>query len=869
MKLPKVFVALVLTATQVVFGSSPAKAETGRLPDGVTPVSYDITVAPDAAALTFTGKETITIDVTKPTATLTLNSADIDIQSVMLDGRTAGTVSTDAAAQTASFTFAETVGAGRHTLSLAYSGKIAMAASGLFAIDYKGQDGKDARMLATQFEAPDARRFAPMWDEPALKATFKLSALAPKGQTAYSNMPVVSKEDVAGAVLWHFAETPKMSTYLLFLGMGDVDRKTTMAGNVEIGVITRRGVADQGDYALANAKRLLAYYNDYFGTPYPLPKLDMIAAPGSSQFFGAMENWGAIFYFEQLLLLDPKLQTEGQKQAVFNVVAHEMAHQWFGNLVTMSWWSDLWLNEGYASWMQAKATEELNPEWKIFTQSLAEGRQAAMRQDAQHTTHPVVQEIKTVGQIEQAFDAITYLKGEAVIRMLEASVGADRFREGVRRYMTKYAYGNTVTDQLWAEISAASGRPVSPMMHSFTLQGGVPMVNVSAPRCVAGNTTLTLSQGRFALDSESRATRAWVLPVTLSQGDATESVTLEGSKPVDVQIRGCGPVVVNAGHTAYFRTRYTPAHLDALTRSFADLPLDDQVGIAADNYSLASGGYQPLNKVFAIIGATPAEASPLLWRYLVGVLTQIDDAMKGAPVQTAYRKRAAAVLKPVFDRVGWAAKPGEPSSAELLRQTIIPALGRFGDADIATTAAGYAKASLEPDSKITGAIRQPALQIWANQADDAQWALLHERAKSEAGPVARSQYYRFLGSAANPGLAEKALAIALTDEAPAPMRATLIASVAREHPKLAFEWALAHVDQVNALVDQSARSVFFARLAATSTDAAMADRVQAYAKRNLPAASRGVTLDIVSLIRYRAALRARYSGAIDAWVEAR
>lgn len=283
------FSAILLFASALC---APAHAETGRLPTGVTPLAYDITVAPDATKLTFSGEETITVDVSVPTRILTLNAADLAIGSAVLDGAAPGTVKIDASSQTASFTFAQPVAKGRHTLKLAWSGKINQSASGLFAIDYKGVDGKDARLLVTQFEAPDARRFAPMWDEPALKATFKLSALAPAGQTVFSNMPVASKEETAGGTLWHFGETPKMSTYLLFLGMGDVDRKTVMAGNTEIGIITRKGVADQGDYALANAKRLLAYYNDYFGTPYPLPKLDMIAAPGSSQFFAAMENWG-------------------------------------------------------------------------------------------------------------------------------------------------------------------------------------------------------------------------------------------------------------------------------------------------------------------------------------------------------------------------------------------------------------------------------------------------------------------------------------------------------------------------------------------------------------------------------------------------
>jgi aminopeptidase N len=496
------FAGLSLAASLLV---TSAFAAPGRLPVGVAPLSYDITVEPDAAKLTFTGSETIAIQVTKPTRTITLNAAEIAISSVKLNGTIAATVTTDAKAQTATFTFATPVKAGKHSLSLSYSGKINQSATGIFAIDYDNADGSKARMLATQFEAPDARRFAPMWDEPGIKATFKLTAVSPAGQTAFSNMPVTSKTtNAAGKTVWAFAPSPKMSSYLLYLGMGDVERKTAMVGNTEIGIISRKGVVDQGDYALESAKRLLPYFNDYFGTPYPLPKMDMIAGPGSSQFFGAMENWGAIFYFERILLIDPKLATESQKQDIFNVVAHEMAHQWFGNLVTMSWWDDLWLNEGFASWMASKASDDLNPEWGALTQSAAFDRQGAISRDARVTTHPIIQKIETVDQISQAFDDITYRKGEAVIRMLEGSVGADAFRTGVRSYMKKYAYGNTVTDQLWAEVAAASGTPVKPMMDSYTKQGGVPLIRVGEPTCADGRTSLDMSQGRFGLDAGSK-----------------------------------------------------------------------------------------------------------------------------------------------------------------------------------------------------------------------------------------------------------------------------------------------------------------------------------------------------------------------------
>ena len=352
--------------------AAPALAA-GQLLKTVVPTAYTIKVDPNAAAKTFTGEETIAILVKAPSRSVTLNAAELDIKRATIDGKPAK-ISYDKAQQRLTLTAAAPLKPGAHKLGFAWAGKINDTAAGFFAIDYKNLDGSDARMLVTQFEAPDARRFAPMFDEPSFKAKFSLSTVAPKGQTAFSNMPATVTKLADGRQLYSFAPTPVMSSYLLFLGVGDVERKTVMQDGVEIGIITRRGVVDQGDYALSQAKRLLTYYNDYFGQKYPLPKLDMIAGPGSSQFFGAMENWGAIFYFEPLVLFDPKRNTESNRQEIFTVVAHEMAHQWFGDLVTMNWWDDLWLNEGFASWMESKSAADLNPEWNAPAQAVIEAQ---------------------------------------------------------------------------------------------------------------------------------------------------------------------------------------------------------------------------------------------------------------------------------------------------------------------------------------------------------------------------------------------------------------------------------------------------------------------------------------------------------------
>ncbi len=860
------FAGLSLSASLL---ATTAFAAPGRLPIGVTPLSYDITVEPDATKLTFTGSETIAIQVAKPTRTITLNAAEIAISSVKLNGTIAATVSTDAKAQTATFTFATPVKAGKHSLSLSYSGKIYQSATGMFAIDYDNVDGSKARMLATQFEAPDARRFAPMWDEPGIKTTFKLTAVSPGGQTAFSNMPVTSKTtDAAGKTVWTFAETPKMSSYLLYLGMGDVERKTAMVGKTEIGVITRKGVVDQGDYALASAQRLLTYYNDYFGTPYPLPKMDMIAGPGSSQFFGAMENWGAIFYFERILLIDPKLATESQKQDIFNVVAHEMAHQWFGNLVTMSWWDDLWLNEGFASWMASKASDDLNPEWGSLTQSVAFDRQGAISRDARVTTHPIIQKISTPDEISQAFDDITYRKGEAVIRMLEGSVGADAFRTGVRSYMKKYAYGNTVTDQLWAEVAAASGTPVKPMMDSFTTQGGVPLIKVGEPACANGRTRLDVSQGRFGLDAGSKASQTWLVPVRIGDNRlrvAPTNVMVSGAVPKAMTVPGCGLPVVNFGQSAYYRTLYAPGHFEKLRANFGTLGVADQVGLIADSYGLANSNDAPVERYLTLISGISPDASPIVWSLIAGQMAGIDRMLTDAPQQAAFRIKARSLLAPVFAKVGWTARPDEASAMALLREAIIPVLGSFGDEAMTAQAATYAQASFADPNSVPGSIRLPALSIYAYTADAARWDVLHEKARTENSPVAKLIYYRNLGAVRDPALAGKALALTLTDEIPVPMRGNVIASVASQHPAMAFDWAVANADKVNAMLETSTKSAFIVGLPAGSGDPAVAARVTTYATKALPAGSRKPAETTVAVINYRAGLRARQASAIGTW----
>jgi len=849
-----------------------AATVTTQLPRGVVPTHYDLTFTPDADKLSFTGSVKINIDVAAPTRTITLQAADLTFAKVEIVGPGgakggAAKVSVDAQAQTATFTFDKPVAKGAHVLAIDYSGKIYKQAAGLFALDYDTDQGKK-RALYTQFENSDARRFIPSWDEPFFKATYDMRVTVPTGQMAVGNMPIAKSRDLGGGKTEiTFATSPKMSTYLLFFGLGDFDRATAKVGDVEMGVITKKGDLAKADFALKSSGPILQWYNDYFGVPYPLPKLDHIAAPGQSQFFSAMENWGAIFYFEYALLEDPEISTQADRQNIYTTVAHEMAHQWFGDLVTMSWWDDLWLNEGFASWMEGRATERFHPEWNSQLEAVG-GREYAMGLDSLATTHPVVQHVETVDQASQAFDGITYQKGEAVIRMLEAYVGPDAWRDGVRAYIKAHAHGSSTTDDLWVEVEKAAGKPITAIAHDFTLQPGVPLITVDAGACVAGKTPVTLTQGEFSRDKPTKTPLAWRVPVSAQvAGSSTVSKTLvEGGKG-SLSVDGCGPVVVNAGQAGYFRTLYTPTAFAGLSASFAKLPAIDQLGVISDAWALGLNGQQAVTDALDLAMATPADADPQVWGKVAGVLTTVDGMYDGAPAQqAAFRKLAIARLSPVFQQVGWAAKAGEPAPVANLRTTLIGALSTLGDpAVVAEAKRRYAADKTDPTA-VPGPLRKAILASVGRNADAAAWDALHEQAKAEKTPLIRDQLYTQLAAAQDPALAAKALDLALTSEPSETLSANMISTVAKLHPDLAFDFAVAHKDAVNGKVDAASRTKFIPALGKASADPAMIDKVRAYAAANLPAGSRGEAEKSAASVADRIKTRKAALPQITAWV---
>jgi aminopeptidase N len=871
--------AAATAAARPVDPSAPPPVRTDvptQLPRTVRPTHYDVSVTPEAGKLTFDGTVQIAIEVVEPTARITLNAIDLTFRAVRLSGGPdAGPpapprIEVDAAAQTATFTFGKALPRGRYQLAMDYSGKIGTQAVGLFALDYDSPDGRK-RGLFTQFENSDARRFIPSWDEPAYRTTFALEVIVPSADMAVSNMPVAQRNEIGnGKSRVRFAPSPSMSTYLLFLAVGDLERATTRVGETEIGVVTKKGAIDQARFALDSSALVLREYNDYFGTPYPLPKLDNIAAPGRSQFFGAMENWGAIFTFEYALLIDPSISTEGDRQSIFEIAAHEISHQWFGNLVTMAWWDDLWLNEGFASWMAGRTTEKLHPEWDTALHAVA-SRNKAMERDALSTTHPVVQHVETVEQASQAFDVITYEKGEAVIRMLEGYVGADAWRSGVRRYIQRHAYGNTVSDDLWRDIEAAVGKPITPIAHDFTLQPGVPLVTVGEVACRDGASQVSLSQGELSKDRPDKKPLAWRVPVIVKSvggGEAVRTV-MEGGK-ASVTVPGCDAVIVNAGQSGYYRTLYAPPQFARIADRFPAVAPIDQLGLLLDSWALGRAGRQPASDALELARATPLEADPQIWGEIASIFASIDDYYRGDPSRRAvFRKFAGARLAPVFARTGWVPRPDEPATVAILRSRLISVLSLLGDRGVIDEARRRYDASATDPGAIPGSLRKVILGVVARHADAATWNKLHAAARGEKTPLVKENLYFLLAATADPGLARRALDLALTAEPGATISGGMIAEVAGEHPDLAFDFALAHMAAVNEKVDASSRSRYYAGLGGQSADPAMVGKLKAYATAHLDAKSRRDTDTAIARVEDRIRVRERVLPAIDAWLGTR
>jgi aminopeptidase N len=725
-------------------------------------------------------------------------------------------------------------------------------------------------------EPPDSLRGASSrrWQqsapsEPAYKATFVLSGVVPADRMAVSNTPIV-KTEPAGKGLKHvyFAQTPKMSSYLLFFATGDFERIAKKASDgVEAGIIAPAGSAEEGRFALDSMAQVLPYYDEYFAQKFPLPKLDNVAGPGQSQFFGAMENWGAIFTFNRSLLVDPAVTSAARKQRIFETQAHEMAHQWFGDLVTMDWWDDIWLNEGFASWMATKATDHIHPEWFPLLDRV-DGREKAMALDSFKTTHPIVQHIHTVEEIDQVFDAITYEKGEAVLSMLEAYAGADTWQKGIRAYMAAHKYGNAKTDDLWRAVEGAGVPGLTAIAHDFTNQPGIPLVKAQAT-CSNGQTTLQLTQTEFSQDRTAEAAAhplRWHVPLVVEAGGAKPVRTvLEGS--ASLTLPGCGPVIVNGGQLGYFRTLYTPAMLQQLKTAIPQLQPIDQMGLVRDAISLAAAGYQPGAPAFDLLAAIPGDANPVVAQNAVERWNGLYPMLRSDADKTAFAAELRKLWLPRLQALGYEPRPNEPLVDANLRAALISALGDIGDPTVVAQARGRFEKLRNDPKALDGPLKTTWLDIVATNATPADWQLLLDLAARTKSPAEQATYYELLGSARDKALARKALDFALTGKAGTTSSA-IITTVAEQNPELAYDFTVANREKAESLVDDSGRSTFYRRLVGASVDPTMIGKLETL-RATLPEDQQKPIDQAIAALKERLESYPRLRTALHDWLAAR
>ena len=754
------------------------------LPDDVRPKKYRVNLIPDLTQCTFIGKVEIEVEIQKSTSRIVLHAAELELKSGELRQNDATRVPTqilpDEKTETATLEFGESLAAGPATLSIDFTGTLNDQMRGFYRSEYLVK-GEKRTMAVTQFEATDARRAFPCWDEPATKATFDVTLEVPVDRIAISNMPIVeTKTGQNGLKVVRFAESPIMSTYLLafIVGEFDVVEEKSREG-VLVRVYTPLGKKEQGRFALDVASRTLSFFDDYFGIPYPLPKMDLIAIADFAA--GAMENWGAVTYRETAILVDPDQSSEATRQRVAVVIAHELAHQWFGNLVTMEWWTHLWLNEGFASWIEYLAVDELFPEWQMWTQFVYSDLSRALELDGLENTHPIEVEVTDPNEISEIFDAISYSKGSSVIRMLAAYLGEDTFRRGLNDYLKQHQYSNATTEDLWKALGKASGKPVKEMMDTWTKQGGYPVLSVEEK-----DGSLLLDQSRFfvsGIPRKKKDTTQWSVPVGVVSSDlAQENFSLLGKPSGQMSLTGQkkGWLKVNKGQTGYYRVKYSPAMMIGLSRAVESMELspEDRLGLENDAFALARAGLLSTQHALNLALAYKNESDFTVWADLSAGLDELDVLLCGDPCYENFEAFVRNLYGGVAGRIGWDKKSGESHLTTLLRSLVIGELGGYGDAKIIDEAwKRFSRFQQDPKS-LSPDLRFPVYRLFVENGDkDAYEQVLDLFRKADLHEE-RLRCLRALGYSQNQELLQRTLDLSLSSEIRAQDTPLLVGSVA-------------------------------------------------------------------------------------------
>lgn len=776
-----------------------------RLPAHIKPERYKIMLQPDLDQFTFTGEETIYLLLEKPTKQITLHSVDLEIEC-----KDAAKVSYNKKSETATFTFPETLQKGKRELKLIFTGILNDKMRGFYRSKYG-----DKHLAVTQFEATDARRAFPCFDEPSHKAVFEVSLRVPKHTTAISNT-IESNilEHESGYKLIEFAPTPKMSTYLLAFIVGEFE---SIEGK-RVRVFTTPGKKNQAKFALDVAIKCLDFYEDYFKIPYPLPVMDLIAIPDFAA--GAMENWGAITYRESTLLFDEEKSSTANKQWVALVIAHELAHQWFGNLVTMEWWTHLWLNEGFASFIEYLAIDHIFPSWDIWTQFVANEMGEAFSLDALKNTHPIEVSVGHPAEISEIFDKVSYAKGASVLRMLWKYLGEEDFQKGLQYYLKKHAYGNAQTEDLWMALEKVSGKPVGKIMKNWTGKAGHPVLSV---KCKVQSAKLELTQSRFFSSSisasKTKDNTIWSIPLGKFLMDKkTITIPNTGEK-------------LNIGEVSLVRVAYPKDYIKG------KLSAPDRLGLIRDIFDLAESGDSPTELALEFAQSYIDEQDYTVWSQLAGHISKLDSLLSHEDFYEDFRSYGRQIYINIAQKMGWEKKKKEQHTDSLLRSMVLYKLGSFGDQQTIQKAQKLFGSNIDPD------LRGVVYNLIAENGDTAEFNTLVSMYKKEDNQQEKDRIGRALGLFSSKTLLQKTLDFSLSKHVRFQNSLQIIASVWGNPKGRYLAWEFVKKNW-NLLKERYAGGHYFTRVfgpASEFTKVSDAKEIEKFVRKNpVPEAKRTI-----------------------------
>jgi puromycin-sensitive aminopeptidase len=809
-----------------------------RLSDDVLPRAYRLILEPDLEAAIFAGSVEIDVEVAVATTEIVMNAVDLEISSATLSlaGGTAVscTVSLDPETERVTLNPGIEIPVGAATVQMTFSGVLNDLLVGFYRSTFVDPEGVTRTIATTQMEATDARRAFPCFDEPAKKATFEISLVIDAELSAYSNSPIVSTAELDGErALVRFSPTMVMSTYLVAFVVGPFEATDPIdVDGVPVRVIYPPGKAELAPFAIEIAAFSLRYFSDYFGIPYPGDKVDLVAIPDFA--FGAMENLGCVTFRETALLVDPATASRNEVERVVDVVAHELAHMWFGDLVTMGWWEGIWLNEAFATFMEIKCADAFRPQWRRWD-SFGISREVAMVVDGMHSTRPIEFEVVSPNDARGMFDVLTYEKGGGVLRMLEQYLGEDTFRDGIRRYLNAHAYANTVTADLWAALSEASKLPVGEIMDTWILQGGHPLVRFAEGK---------VSQQPFAYGparAESAIGSSWQVPLLtrpLAGGEASKQIL--GTEAVALAAGS----LVNAGGWGTYRTSYGAAETAEVAAAIRTLAPLERFSLIADGWAAVQAGQGGLADYLSLVDGLGTEVEPAVWSTVsasLGALSRIISEDERPALAALGRQLGA----PLFDELGWDAVDGEDENAPTLRAIVLAVAGGVGEDEAVRT---EALSRFEADT-MSGDIAATVLGIVGaiDRAGDVDTMLGRLRATSN--PQLQDRYYAGLASFKSPEVALRVFELCRsefrTQDAPYIVR-QLLAN--RTAGAAVFDALCEHWDEVLERFPENALSRMLSGVSMMYTSTELAQRATAFLNAHpLATGQRSVEQDLERL----------------------